>query len=331
MFIKLFIGKILTMNKETKQKVVKLLITIGIILLVCLAVYLPLQLTGTINKINSAEKLKEVILSGGAYSYLIYFSIQFLQVTFLPLPAFVTTVPGTWVFGPWVAFGISFLAIMAGTIFAFFLGRKIGKPIINWIVGEKDAVKWNEKLEKGKFVFFLMMLFPFFPDDILCLLVGATNMSFKFFLVTNLISRPIGIACTCFLGSGILIPFSGWGIPVWIVLIALMGIAFYLSWKYQKQIENFVTSLGVKISKKQQPKLVEGENNNVETSNELSVLNNKEEELVNNAESNNEQIKQETESLKADNKEVDQKNLDDLKIETTPKRKRKLNKNKNHQ
>lgn len=319
------------MNKETKQKVVKLLITIGIILLVCLAVYLPLQLTGTINKINSAEKLKEVILSGGAYSYLIYFSIQFLQVTFLPLPAFVTTVPGTWVFGPWVAFGISFLAIMAGTIFAFFLGRKIGKPIINWIVGEKDAVKWNEKLEKGKFVFFLMMLFPFFPDDILCLLVGATNMSFKFFLVTNLISRPIGIACTCFLGSGILIPFSGWGIPVWIVLIALMGIAFYLSWKYQKQIENFVTSLGVKISKKQQPKLVEGENNNVETSNELSVLNNKEEELVNNAESNNEQIKQETESLKADNKEVDQKNLDDLKIETTPKRKRKLNKNKNHQ
>lgn len=319
------------MNKETKQKVVKLLITIGIILLVCLAVYLPLQLTGTINKINSAEKLKEVILSGGAYSYLIYFSIQFLQVTFLPLPAFVTTVPGTWVFGPWVAFGISFLAIMAGTIFAFFLGRKIGKPIINWIVGEKDAVKWNEKLEKGKFVFFLMMLFPFFPDDILCLLVGATNMSFKFFLVTNLISRPIGIACTCFLGSGILIPFSGWGIPVWIVLIALMGIAFYLSWKYQKQIENFVTSLGSKISKKQQPKLVEGENNNVETSSGLSDLNNIEEELVNNAESNNEQSEQETESLKADNKEVDQKNLDDLKIETTPKSKRKSNKNKNHQ
>ena len=315
------------MNKETKQKVVKLLITIGIILLVCLAVYLPLQLTGTINKINSAEKLKEVILSGGAYSYLIYFSIQFLQVTFLPLPAFVTTVPGTWVFGPWVAFGISFLAIMAGTIFAFFLGRKIGKLIINWIV----AVKWNEKLEKGKFVFFLMMLFPFFPDDILCLLVGATNMSFKFFLVTNLISRPIGIACTCFLGSGILIPFSGWGIPVWIVLIALMGIAFYLSWKYQKQIENFVTSLGSKISKKQQPKLVEGENNNVETSSGLSDLNNIEEELVNNAESNNEQSEQETESLKADNKEVDQKNLDDLKIETTPKSKRKSNKNKNHQ
>ncbi len=319
------------MNKETKQKVVKLLITVGIILLVCLAVYLPLQLTGTINKINSAEKLKEVILSGGAYSYLIYFAIQFLQVTFLPLPAFVTTVPGTWVFGPWVAFGISFLAIMAGTIFAFFLGRKIGKPIINWIVGEKDAVKWNEKLEKGKFVFFLMMLFPFFPDDILCLLVGATNMSFKFFLVTNLISRPIGIACTCFLGSGILIPFSGWGIPVWIVLIALMGIAFYLSWKYQKQIENFVTSLGSKISKKQQPKLVEGENNNVETSSGLSDLNNIEEELVNNAESNNEQSEQETESLKADNKEVDQKNLDDLKIETTPKSKRKSNKNKNHQ
>ena len=317
------------MNKETKQKIVKLLITIGIILLVCLAVYLPLQLTGTINKINSAEKLKEVILSGGAYSYLIYFAIQFLQVTFLPLPAFVTTVPGTWVFGPWVAFGISFFAIMAGTIFAFFLGRKIGKPIINWIVGEKDAIKWNEKLEKGKFVFFLMMLFPFFPDDILCLLVGATNMSFKFFLVTNLISRPIGTACTCFLGSGILIPFSGWGIPVWIVLIALMGVAFYISWKYQKQIENFVTSLGAKISKKQQPKLVEGENNNTETGNELSGLVNNQEEFINNVEISNEQSEQETESLEPNIKKVEQESIDDLKIETNKKTKRKSNKNKN--
>lgn len=265
------------MKPETKQKIIKLIITIALIAVICLAIYLPLKLTGAIEKINSAEKLRDVILSGGAYSYFIYFAIQFLQVTFLPLPAFVTTVPGTWVFGPWIAFGISFLAIMAGTIFAFYLGRKIGKPIINWIVGKNDAEKWNKKLEQGKFVFFLMMLFPCFPDDILCLLVGATNMRFRFFLITNLISRPIGIACTCFLGSGYLIPFSGWGIPVWIVLVALMAVAFYISWKYQKQIENFVTNLGAKLSRKKEPQLVEGESDKIEEveNNKQSENNNK--------------------------------------------------------
>lgn len=279
------------MKPETKKKIIKLIIIVALLALICLAVYLPLKLTGTIDKINSAEKMKEVILSGGAYSYFIYFTIQFLQVTFLPLPAFVTTVPGVWVFGPWVAFALSFVAIMCGTIFAFYLGRKIGKPIINWIVGQKEAEKWNEKLSKGKFVFFLMMLFPCFPDDILCLLVGATNMSFKFFLVTNLISRPIGIACTCFLGSGFLIPFSGWGIPVWILLIALMALAFIISWRYQKQIENFVTNLGAKISRKKEPKIVSNETeqplteNVITENNDVAVVdNNKESAELNNIE-----------------------------------------------
>ena len=301
MWYYLIIGNnIFIMKKETKQKIIKLSITILIIIAICLAIYLPLKLTGTIDKINSAEKMRDVILSGGAYSYFIYFAIQFLQVTFLPLPAFVTTVPGTWVFGPWIAFGISFVAIMAGTIFAFFLGRKVGKPIINWIVGEKEAEKWNEKLSKGKFVFFLMMLFPCFPDDILCLLVGATNMKFRFFLITNLISRPIGIACTCFLGSGYLIPFKGWGIPVWIVLIVLMAIAFYISWKYQEKIENFVTELGYKLGHKK------GNNEDIVlTNNNIQLQNNTE---INNDEANKSCKPNSDENKKETNIEFDKVN-----------------------
>ncbi|MBQ4535815.1 MAG: hypothetical protein IJA22_03195, partial [Clostridia bacterium] len=89
-----------------------------------------------------------------------------------------------------------------------------------------------------------------FPDDILCLVAGTTAISFRFFIITMLIARPIGILTTSFIGSGTLIPFSGWGIPVWIVLGILMIIAFYLSIKYQDKIENLVTKLGEKMGMK---------------------------------------------------------------------------------
>ena len=238
------------MKKETKTKLIKLSIVVGALILLALAIYLPLELTGTIDKIDSAEKLRDIILEWGAYSYIIFIIIQFLQVTFLPLPAVVTTVAGTLVFGPWITFGLSLLAVMLGSIFAFFLGRKVGRKLVVWVAGEKDEKKWEEKLSRGKYIFFLMMLFPIFPDDILCIVAGCIGMDWKFFLITNIITRPISIGTTCFFGSGQIIPFSGWGIPVWIVLAVLACVIFYLSFKYQPQIENFITKLADKMSRK---------------------------------------------------------------------------------
>ena len=81
------------------------------------------------------------------------------------------------------------------------------------------------------------------------MIAGTTNMSWKFFTITNLITRPIGIFCTCFLSSGI-IPFSGWWIALWVGLALICAVLFILSYKYQKQIENFVLKLAGKLEKK---------------------------------------------------------------------------------
>ncbi len=233
----------------TKQKIVRSAISLSAIAGIFLAIYLILKLTGSLNKIDSPESLKEVILSGGSLSYLIFFIIQFLQVTFIPLPAVITTIAGSMVFGPWTTFFLSLSAVLIGSIFAFWLGRKFGRRLIVWIIGEKEAEKWGEKLAKGKYVFFLMMLLPGFPDDILCILAGATPMSYRFFITTNLITRPIVFASIAFLGGGQIIPFSGWGIPAWIVLVLLSAVAFYFSIKYQQKIEKKIDSVAEKIKR----------------------------------------------------------------------------------
>ena len=96
------------------------------------------------------------------------------------------------------------------------------------------------------------------------MIVGTTNMTWKFFIITNLITRPIGIVSTCFLSSGI-IPFTGWWLLLWAVLAIGCLILFILSYKYQPQIENYIMKLSSKLDKKKSEN--NNENNNINTNN----------------------------------------------------------------
>jgi hypothetical protein len=60
------------MKTETRNKILKTLVIVTLLVFVFLAIYLPLKLTEAIDKINSADDLKQIILSGGAFSYLIF-------------------------------------------------------------------------------------------------------------------------------------------------------------------------------------------------------------------------------------------------------------------
>ena len=154
------------------------------------------------------------------------------------------------VFGRWTAFILSFIAVMIGSVIMFWVGRKAGRKFLNWLAGKDEADKWVERMSHGKYLFFLMMLFPMFPDDILCVIAGFTNMSFNYFFITNLIVRSIGIACTVFFGSGAVIPFSGWGLIVWGVIILFVATLFYLSVKYQHKIDEIIKQFTKKNKKK---------------------------------------------------------------------------------
>ena len=245
------------MKNIAKRKILRGIIVAGIIALIFLAIFLPLYFTGALSTIKSAEDLQAFIQSGGVWSYLIFFALQFLQVTFLPIPSAATTIAGMLAFENfWVVAGISIVAVMLASMLSFFLGRKLGKKVVVWVAGEEDYEKWADKLGRGKYVFFLMMLLPVFPDDILCMVVGTTNMTWRFFIITNLITRPIGTLCTCFLGSGI-IPFTGWWIALWVVLALACIILFILCYKFQPQIENFIYKISHKLQHKENLKHIE--------------------------------------------------------------------------
>ena len=231
-----------------KKKIIRTLFVIATFGAVVLFSYLTLIWTGVWEDINSVEKIKKFILKMGFWGRFAFVMIQFLQVTFLPLPSAVTTLAGSLIFGPLQASLLSLSGILFGSAFAFLLGRIFGKKLIVFMAGEESYKKWTKVMTDAKYSYFVMMIMPIFPDDILCLIAGTTDMSWAFFTVTNLIARPLGVFMTCYFGSGEIIPYSGWGLAVWAVFLVFVGVVVYLSFKYSKQIERF---LRTKFKRKQ--------------------------------------------------------------------------------
>ena len=186
--------------KEFAVAMVKLTVTFLLSIGFFVGLYYLFKNTGWIGKFSNVAELKVILSSAGFWSYAVFAVMQFLQVSIIPMPASVSTIVGVICFGPWIAFGISLLAIFLGSIVAYIFGRVFGSKIIYWIVGKERGEEFCKLLLRGKWAFFVMMLLPLFPDDILCLVAGACGMNFRFFLVTNLITRTIGIFCLCFLG-----------------------------------------------------------------------------------------------------------------------------------
>ena len=100
--------------------------------------------------------------------------------------------------------------------------------------------------EKQDMFLFLTMLFPFFPDDALCILAGLTTISLRRFVLIMAAARPWGLVFAALLGSGS-IQMPVWG---WVLLAVPMIAVFILAMRYSRQIEEKLFSLFRRISGK---------------------------------------------------------------------------------
>lgn len=198
--------------------------------------------TGMIGKVNSVDALREYIGQAGSLAAVIFIIFCFLQVILLPVPGSVAVAAGVAMFGPLKCAIYSFIGIVLGSFTAFAVGRWIGYKAVCWIVGKDSLDKWLKKL-KGKdyLILSLMFLLPLFPDDVLCFVAGLSSMTWQYFAVMITITRLISVFSTAY--SFELIPFTTWwGIMIWVILLALIILAFYIVCKYSDRIDAFIKS-----------------------------------------------------------------------------------------
>lgn len=225
-----------------KKSVGRLLISALVIAVLFLIIYIILKHFNLLNL--TQEQLQNEIAKYGIWGPCIFIILSFLQVSIIPIPASITILAGSYLFSPWLSYLYSFIGIFLGSLFAFFLGRKIGRAYVNWVVGDKQTVDYYLKKLKGKetVILFFMFLLPLFPDDILCSIAGIMPITWSAFIFMQVITRIISIGTTLFFMSGEIIPYdTWWGIMILIVVGILSVIAFIYAFKNSEKLnEKFV-------------------------------------------------------------------------------------------
>src|SRR5438132_5152199 len=113
----------------------------------------------------------------GVLAPLGFIVIQALQVVIAPIPGEVTGLLGGFIFGQWLGFFYSTLGLTAGSLFAFWVGRRLGAPYVRRLVSSQvwERIGFTVQAE-GALLCFVIYVFPGLLNDFVCSLFGISAM-----------------------------------------------------------------------------------------------------------------------------------------------------------
>ncbi|OUN05862.1 TVP38/TMEM64 family protein [Flavonifractor sp. An92] len=174
--------------------------------------------------ITSLEGMRTYIQNFAPYSHLLYFLIQLASVILAPIPSNLTAMAGGLLFGAGLSFLLTAGAVILGSMIVFLLAQALGRSFADRFVSQRVSERYLEIIRRKRDVFLaLVFLFPFFPDDLICILAGLTDIPPLRFLVLVTLTRPWGLLVACALGGSVI------SIPIWtMVLIGAVGLVLFL-------------------------------------------------------------------------------------------------------
>ena len=191
--------------------------------------------TGFFQSVGSAELLQAYIDRWAPYSQLVFFLLQFASVVLAPIPSNITAAAGGVLFGTIPAFLLTAVAVLAGSMLVFVLARGLGQTFANRFMSQRVSERYLTLIrEKRDSFLVLAFLFPFFPDDLICILAGLTDISWKRFLIIAVLTRPWGLLVACAVGGSVI------RIPMWgMAVLGILGVLLFLfGMKYGNRIES---------------------------------------------------------------------------------------------
>lgn len=143
--------------------------------------------------VHEKEKIRELLKQAGPFGPLVFIGVQALQVVFAPIPGEATGFIGGFLFGAPLGFLLSTIGLTLGSIAAFLLGRLLEEKFVVKVVSPATMERFDFLMEhQGALVAFFLFLFPGFPKDYLCFVLGLSPMSFRVFVVIVIIGRLPG-------------------------------------------------------------------------------------------------------------------------------------------
>lgn len=177
--------------KPDNKKLKKTMMIITIIVTILLVAFIIYSLK--IGILDSKEVLIERIKEYGLLGPIFFLLLQAVQVVFPVIPGGASCLAGVLAFGPVWGFIYNYVGLTIGSIIAFFLARKFGLPLLRKLFADTVVDKYLGYIQTKKFewIFFLGILIPGAPDDILCYIAGISKMTLQRFIIYVLIGKPL--------------------------------------------------------------------------------------------------------------------------------------------
>jgi uncharacterized membrane protein YdjX (TVP38/TMEM64 family) len=142
---------------------------------------------------SSSDKLSKFLQHLGPYSPAVFVLLQILQVIAAPFPGELTGVAGGFVYGKTMGFLLSTIGLSLGSWVAFELASILGRPFVERFVKREVLQRFNFLTTKtGTLICFVLFLFPGFPKDYLCYVLGLSRMRLSTFLLVAVVGRLPG-------------------------------------------------------------------------------------------------------------------------------------------
>ncbi len=257
------------MEKSKIKRFLGIAVSVLVLALLLFGGYLILRLLGWDSL--TREEVQAFVEGTGIFAPIVFIIISFVQVTIIPIPGAITILAGNYLFGAVESFIYSYIGMMLGAMFAFFLGRVIGRPFVDFMTGGKE--KTDELIDKLRgrenVLLFFMFFLPLFPDDALCAVAGVLPISTLGFFLMQVVTRFTSILGTLLFMSGEIIPYHSWGLVILAILALVCIAALIFSLVYARQINDIVN----KVIDKLMPRRNKKEENSTDAAPSDSVIN----------------------------------------------------------
>lgn len=199
------VGKTEGGRKKLSHKLIVRLVSLCVLLgLIVLAAVLCIPFINDLRSERGLEALKDRLESySGAWGIVVFTLIQALQVMIAVVPPI--QIVGGLLFGWFYGFLLSFAGILLGTFVIFVMVKKLGRPLVEALVDEKNLKRFKFLQDEKKLISVLMILYliPGVPKDVLSYIVPLTKVRKREFFLYVMPCRIPAVLMSTVLGSNV--------------------------------------------------------------------------------------------------------------------------------
>ncbi len=186
------------------------------------------------------QHLQTWLRSFGPLAPLVFIGIQSLQVIFAPIPGELTGFLGGYLFGVIPGFLYSTVGLTLGSIAAFLLGRWLEIHFVEKVVSRETLKKFDFLMEReGALIAFLLFLFPGFPKDYLCFILGLSQIPLRLFIILVTVGRLPGTLMLSLQGAHV---FDG-RYRAFLLMLGLFLVLAVLTYAYREKLYHWLRRL----------------------------------------------------------------------------------------